>query len=424
MRNIIFAILLLAGPSSGASELIVHEWGTFTSFMGSDGQVQEGLHHEEEPLPSFVYGVGNNQNPRLPFPEPDPNEPCPVLTKIPCDSLYSLSENRTPSERLPVNAVNSGITQKMETPVIYFYGDVGTNINVQIDFPKGIISQYFPRASHFFPKLNNVTTLGPSHFEFDVTLHEVNDNSRIPVTPAHSIWNPARQVNANTISTGQGVQTEFEKFIFYRGVGDFHTNFKVTNERNDILLLQNDSGQPIQDALILNFDGVKGIVKTIKGFGRVTKAKVPNLDGAEPYSEYVKKAKGHLVRALVKSGLYKDEALGLANTWEKSYFRSPGVRVLYIVPRAETERILPLKFSPKPDALVRTLVGRVEVMTLDQEESYMDLLAHVDGELDLLQVFGRFHEPKLRRLLSLVPKSTFNPKVKEQLKTRIEQLLN
>src|SRR4051812_14978023 len=34
---------------------IVHEWGTDTVVVGSDGSLQRGLHHEEEDLPGFVY---------------------------------------------------------------------------------------------------------------------------------------------------------------------------------------------------------------------------------------------------------------------------------------------------------------------------------------------------------------------------------
>ncbi len=34
---------------------IVHEWGTDTIVVGSNGSLQRGLHHEEEDLPAFVY---------------------------------------------------------------------------------------------------------------------------------------------------------------------------------------------------------------------------------------------------------------------------------------------------------------------------------------------------------------------------------
>src|SRR5262245_49488079 len=42
-------------PVTAASDLVVHEWGTFTSVQGADGVSLEGVSHEEEPLPDFVY---------------------------------------------------------------------------------------------------------------------------------------------------------------------------------------------------------------------------------------------------------------------------------------------------------------------------------------------------------------------------------
>lgn len=36
------------------SELVVHEWGTYTSVQGSNGKPLPGCHHGEESLPEFV----------------------------------------------------------------------------------------------------------------------------------------------------------------------------------------------------------------------------------------------------------------------------------------------------------------------------------------------------------------------------------
>src|SRR5688572_15338365 len=54
---------LAAGPGATAEDapaappdpLVVHEWGTFTSMSGADGVGLDGLQHEEEELPGFVY---------------------------------------------------------------------------------------------------------------------------------------------------------------------------------------------------------------------------------------------------------------------------------------------------------------------------------------------------------------------------------
>ena len=60
---------------------VVHEWGTNTIVVGSDGSMQRGLHHEEEDLPAFVY------------------------------------------DRLKAGALGTSVDVKMETPITYFYSD-------------------------------------------------------------------------------------------------------------------------------------------------------------------------------------------------------------------------------------------------------------------------------------------------------------
>jgi predicted metal-dependent phosphoesterase TrpH len=104
----------------------------------------------------------------------------------------------------------------------------------------------------------------------------------------------------------------------------------------------------------------------------------------------------------------------MVNTWEKSYFKTPGIRVLYIVPTDTIEAILPLSIKPVPNELKRVLVGRVEIMTKNEETNYLQLLQTSGTTINKEAVFGRFYEPKLRRLLAIAP---------ENLKETISKLL-
>ncbi|MHA4875279.1 hypothetical protein, partial [Enterococcus faecium] len=40
------------GTSFSGKGFVVHEWGTNTVVVGSDGSMQTGMHHEEEDLPA------------------------------------------------------------------------------------------------------------------------------------------------------------------------------------------------------------------------------------------------------------------------------------------------------------------------------------------------------------------------------------
>src|SRR5262249_40723637 len=41
--------------------------------------------------------------------------------------------------------------QRMETPVIYFYSDEKQTVDVSVDFPKGLITEWFPQATQIGP---------------------------------------------------------------------------------------------------------------------------------------------------------------------------------------------------------------------------------------------------------------------------------
>ena len=123
-----------------------------------------------------------------------------------------------------------------------------------------------------------------------------------------------------------------------------------------------------------------------------------------------------LVSELVRSGLYLDESVAMANTWEKSYFGQEGLRVLYILNREETEALLPMRVNPQPDSLVRTLVGRVEVVSAQEENSLLLQIETAPAtDLSLLGRFGRFAEAKLLRLRQVSSKP--------QVTARIDRLL-
>src|SRR6266704_3601413 len=102
----------LTSPALGT--FIVHEWGTFVSMEGSDGLALEGLHHDEADLPHFVHS--------------------------------------RPRDQLRLHAT----TSKLETPVLYFYPQgpsPARYVNVRVDFPEGILTQWYPQSALSSPWL-------------------------------------------------------------------------------------------------------------------------------------------------------------------------------------------------------------------------------------------------------------------------------
>src|SRR5262245_11857627 len=114
------ASLAAARPpvQKSAGGLVVHEWGTFTSVSGSDGQLLPGLQREEEALPIFVHsheGMASEEQ-----------------------FAYAGKGYQRPLHN---------VTVKLETPVLYFYSPVALPVHVDVGFNGGSISQWFPDRS-------------------------------------------------------------------------------------------------------------------------------------------------------------------------------------------------------------------------------------------------------------------------------------
>ena len=380
LAGTLVAVAALAGcgaerPGNGASSvhgLVVHEWGTFTSLQGSDGRVMDGLHHTEELLPAFVHG-------RL----------------ASSDGLHKSME-----------ALPEAVTQKLETPVIYFYGDVA-RATVDVEFPGGVISEWYPGATAMAPAVGSLTRIAEGRMTWDVALREL-DAVRPPAVPASSVWAPSRNVASLGVRSEPGVagtSREDEGFIFYRGLGRFELPLKVETIAGGMLRVSNSSAEDIPAAFMLHVHAAGGAVTElgrIPAGGSVIASPTPKERDAALYATHAGEV---LRRALEATGLYADEAKAMVDTWQRSYFQSYGLRVLYVVPRAWTDRLLPMRVTPAPTELVRTLVGRVEVLTAAEE---LDILARVKAAARAGQPlapaeFGRFAEPKLRRALELMP---------------------
>jgi hypothetical protein len=276
-----------------------------------------------------------------------------------------------------------------------------SEVSVTVGFPDGVVSQWFPSAQSFEPALGTAAISGGS-----MTWHAqlVPGLGGFPAVDPDDVWAPSRNVASLPVRIGN----EAEQFIFYRGLGTFDTPLRVVSEADGDLTVINDSPDAISAAFLLHLHEPGGIVVPLGGIGpRSQKGDITiPFGGKEHVAAYVETASATVQAALEADGLYADEAKAMVDTWSHSYFRTPGLRILYVVPHAWTERLLPLELSPAPDELVRTLVGRIEVLTPDAESQAVSAVAeHATGAATADQVvadLGRFAEPKLRRARELI----------------------
>ncbi len=357
---------LVTGPDAA---LTVHEWGTFTSMVGSTGAVLSGLHHEEEALPAFVH-----------------------------------SRSSTPTTMKGLESIPDGVTQKLETPVLYFYTKTAQPVSVTVGFPEGVISQWFPKAAEFLPAVGN---MGPRVAGGSMTWRgQLSPGmSGFPTVDPADIWAPSRTGMAVPIA----VEDEREQFIFYRGLGTFEVPFRTVAMSDGTVTVFNDSDQPIQTMFLLRQHSAGGYIAELGGLGAhqaMPGIFAPAAGKEHNVDQYVADASTQIAAALVKSGLTAEESRAMVNTWSRSYFRTLGLRILYIVPRVWTDKLLPITISPAPTDLVRTLVGRVEILAPTDEAELLSMVQQAAqsqmAAATLVSNLGRFAEAKLLRANSLV----------------------
>ena len=406
--------------------LIVHEWGTFTSYSGADGGRLEFRPLFDDDLPNFV------------------------------------EDRSTISGHGFLSKVSYRALVRMETPITYFYTKQARDVRVKVGFPEGLLTEFYPPAAisppykgHTEPKKNSGLDWGTVRLipeaelapkMADARLAQVIARRTVLALPPHANYNNhytfARQTDAALVHVHQPANRNafepeavdhFEKFLFYRGLGDFKLPLKVQALGDGKALVNNSGGEPIGWMMLLDVDGEAVRFASFDGVaaGQQREVALPATAGT------LDQMAAELTTALVSTGLYEKEAVAMVNTWRSSWFGEQGTRLLYFVPQPLTDKLLPLTIEPKPAETVRVLVGRLDMMTPEQETAITKLVSESaaaraiayqkcrEQELplkydmpDSVRKLGRLAEPALAR----VRHAATNEKLSSEATTLIYEL--
>ena len=219
------AALSAQAADNQSADYIAHEWGTFTSLQRADGEQIVWRPHIGADLPSFVYTHTN----------PDSSDEGSLAA--------SMLAKRVQSAK-----------QRMETPVIYFYSAGGLTVDVEVAFPKGVNTEWYPRVSAMGPTVALETTgkddSRRSFIRWDnvhVLGSEADKSVRLPDDKSRSHYYAARETDSNLLrfdSRRPGDErSEFDKFLFYRGLGHFDAPLKTTLNSNETRVSIHNSGR-------------------------------------------------------------------------------------------------------------------------------------------------------------------------------------
>jgi len=390
-----------------------HEWGTFTSVQGADGVLLDWRPLETSRLPKFVY-----------------DWKAPGLN---CRAAGNLAFGKGAMLTL----------QRMETPVIYFYADEKQSVDVSVNFPQGLITEWYPQASQIGPATTPVSPVvatldnyahkagaKPSFTFASLLSRPVFKDSRVrwahveilpskqnpdlarslPLDGSGSHYFTARDTDADYLRVhslaATNPLTEHEKYIFYRGVGNFATPLRVTMSSSHVVTLANTGQEPLLHLFVLCLEERAGGFVHIDHLsaGEQRAVRIDFMEHPSPLAQLSPALSEQLAKSLTSEGLYRREAVAMVNTWKDSWFEEDGLRVLYSLPPSWTDRTLPLRLDPPPRELVRVMVGRAEVLTPALEQKLSDALVKArqgdaqarEEVLDEFKKLGRFAEPALR----------------------------
>jgi hypothetical protein len=389
--------------ASAGAKLVVHEWGTFTSFAGSNGVELEFRPLIANDLPKFI------NSPSTPF-------------------GVSLSKNRYVA------------LQRMETPVTYFYTDVPRVVNVRVDFPQGMLTEWYPVVKQFQAGTTSAqgAILGNAYLDWGavrLTPPEQFANVRVgrsgaPAVPAslpavgpNDPYGRARETDSaivETLDANRG--SHFEKFLFYRGLGNFDLPMTLVAQGNDRFEVTNGADEASGPLLLVCIENDRVRFARIDPV-RPRSAIEIDLPGAESSVDHLAEA---MVRELTAAGLYEKEAWAMVNTWRSSWFGENGTRLLYLVPGSLTEKLLPLTIEPAPTERVRVLVGRLETITPEDGWRLVDALGSsdrsetrtADAITAELSSLGRFAEPAIQFLIG----QTADPPTRARLEAILAEI--
>ncbi len=412
---------------SDDGNFIVHEWGTFTTFSGSDGVFLDfrPLAAKESDLPDYVLDRGSLSKGFLP--------------------IFSKSRLRG--------------RVRMETPVTYFYSDRVRTVDVSVDFPEGLLTEFYPPVREVLPAIDELNIFGAGELigksslnwgsvdiipvsqlvpnTSDTKQHKSLSSSIIHSLIPHAAneqhYASARETDSAIVHVRNAEDTKsyFEKFLFYRGVGKFQLPIS-TQFVDGQAIVRNEGNLPITSCIFIDIDG-----------DQIQAAKLDRVDTGQslPFAGLKSITQQQLAamvqQSLVNEGLYEKEAVLMVETWKQSWFTENGTRVLYMLPGPTTDELLPLHVTPSPQAMLRVLVGRMEVMSPESEQAMMaavsqssaSRLAHMVEQRETKKMtpypipeaiskFGRMAEPALVRVMKL----TSDTKVRYEAETLLKQI--
>lgn len=356
--------------------LLMHEWGALDYSQGMESATIDSHREETGDLPEFV-------------------------------QVWS----QLAKKAVRPNEMPQGII--VRKPIVYFYTDKKQLVNFSVACPHGMFTQWYPKAWRVNPdpaSADPATTPDAISGSTGLLVFKNFDlvpgpAPALPAVPESAWWWP---ICRDTDSTPINVDGVMEKFLFYRGrIADVPAVVRIDGGAQfKYTLINTKRAEAVQHILMVHVAGGKGTAKYIPLLAADQKMDVdlPMPADAKPVADFAIEMRQKLAEDLEESGLFPKEAAGMTRIWQKDWFETEGVRVIYLNPPLATSSLMPVKIDPAPVESVRAYLIAVECLTDSVENVIQGLITKLgDGQYavreaaqrQLLQL-GKKAEPLLR----------------------------
>jgi hypothetical protein len=403
------ACLLACAAKAAEPSFELHEWGVFGVYPNVK-YANADMKAEWESLPKFMYGFVKEKT----VPE------CPTA---------------------------------VWKPIVYIHTKDAFPLSMTVRFPKGMPTVWYPAAANMIGDLKGLIMADrldwnlqvnqrPQAFlncfkgteietkieteleaELKTKLETERKLKEAQLTPWVALARKpeSAQVFAEVGFDNHGLPVYYddEKFVYYDGLvpAPQYIKFSTLQKDLDSLRIENSATFEIPAFFILDRSDKDRI-----RFGSLNNAKGKNfivpMQEIKP-AEWPAEAEKTIAAAMVTAGLNKDEAESAIAIWRKDFFENDGVTLLWLLPQAEYDKLLPLSLNPPAKKLVR--VGLVHQPHADGAEARI---------LELIKQLEDSHEEASKALASIggialpyLREAAKNSK-KGEIVTRCKQILD
>jgi hypothetical protein len=243
--------------------------------------------------------------------------------------------------------------------VLQFQTDEGQTLEMTLQTPLGILTQWWPSANSVAPRLSNrpLQVLKDGQLAWTGLELRPKETPEYRSLPADCLFGPLREASRTGL-IGNGVA---EAMVFYRGLLDQPPGVvALPGTAPGSLMVRNQSGQALQQVMVLAVHRDKSWWQVIPAMAPGATLEVAAPAHLEKLETMALAASSRWREVVTQAGLDEKNVGSMMALNEQAWFHEEGLRLLYLAPGDLIAKLTPIKFAPEPRSLTRVLVNQVD----------------------------------------------------------------